>query len=49
MYLRFWEWAVGTEEEFTEEMKAQGWIKSECKEYLSIEQLNYLSKEEIQQ
>lgn len=41
---RFWNWAVGTEEEYTEDMKNEGWILSECIQYLTKEQLKYLNE-----
>lgn len=40
---RFWNWAIGTEEEYTKEMKDKGWVKSQCRKYLSIKQLKYLN------
>jgi len=39
---RFWCWIV-CEEEFTKDIKNQGFVKSECTKYLSREQLNFLN------
>lgn len=41
---RFWEWAVCTSGEYTEEMCKQGWVKSSCLKYLSERQRSLLSE-----
>ena len=37
------EWAVCTEDEYTENMKEEGWVKSDCRKYLTRQQLEYLN------
>ena len=39
----FWDWAVCTKEEFTEDMKKEGWVLSETTKYLSKKQIEYLN------
>jgi len=41
---RFWSWIVCCEDEFTEDIKKQGFIKTECAKYLTLEQLKYLNE-----
>jgi len=45
---RFWEWVVCLESEFTEAMKEGGWVKSECTNYLTLKQLEYLKNIPVQ-
>lgn len=40
----FWEWATCTEEEYTEELKSNGWVKSTSTKYLTRNQLDYLNE-----
>ena len=39
---RFWSWMVCIKEEFTEDVKNQGFVESECIKYLTLKQLDYL-------
>jgi len=38
----------GLECEFTEAMKESGWVKSECTNYLTLKQLEYLKNIPVQ-
>lgn len=40
---RYWSWGVCKEEEFTEKLKENGWVKSDCIKYLNKEQIDYLN------